>query len=182
MKKIILLVGFLAFACESKGELSGITALACQAILCLSTSARPSECNPSTNYYYGLKARTMPQTISKRLDFLNLCPVSSSSRLGGWISAIANGAGRCDAQSLNSGSATTVNGKVCASNAMPSYCTAYAGDLHAAGNIKLPVFVKDPPIENSGNLLAFNNNTSIFGGSTGGIAQSIQQCGHWVDQ
>lgn len=179
IKRIILLC-FLVFSCHSNADLRGTIGLACQAILCLSTGARPTECNPSLDYYYGLKARTMPQTISKRLIFLNLCPVSSSAGMGGWISAIANGAGRCDAQSLNSGS--TVMGRVCASNAMPNYCTAYAGDPHAAGNIKLPVFVQDPPIENSGNPFTFNNNTSIFGGSTGGIGQSIQQCGHWVDQ
>ena len=37
--------------------LSGDTRLACEAILCLSTGQRPSECTPSLDRYFGIKMR-----------------------------------------------------------------------------------------------------------------------------
>lgn len=61
------------------GELTGDTALSCQAILCLSSPTNPSECEPSLMRYFGIWNWNWPQTIQDRLKFLNICPTSNSS-------------------------------------------------------------------------------------------------------
>jgi hypothetical protein len=83
-------------------ELSGDTKLACEAILCLSSGERPSECSPSLNHYFNIVKKTVSKTLSARRDFLSLCPVvSENSDMKQLVSAIAQGAGRCDANYLN---------------------------------------------------------------------------------
>ena len=54
--------------------LTGDTRLACEAILCLSSSSRPSECAASLKKYYSLRAKKWHQTVTKRKNFLKLCP------------------------------------------------------------------------------------------------------------
>ena len=56
--------------------LTGDTRLACEAILCLSSSSRPSECAASLKKYYSLRAKKWHQTVTKRKNFLKLCPLS----------------------------------------------------------------------------------------------------------
>ncbi|OCR03149.1 conjugal transfer protein TrbM [Helicobacter pullorum] len=62
-------------------ELTGDTKLACEAILCLSSGTRPSECNPALNRFYSISAKKISDTIKKRRNFLNLCPVSYNDDL-----------------------------------------------------------------------------------------------------
>ena len=79
-------------------EFTGDVKLACEALLCLSTGFHPAACMPSLARYFGISLRKPGDTIRARLNFLQLCPTSqSSSQMKALASAIANGAGRCDA-------------------------------------------------------------------------------------
>ncbi|OCR84588.1 TrbM/KikA/MpfK family conjugal transfer protein [Campylobacter fetus] len=80
MKKNIILILTIAFSSNAfSEELSGDTKLACEAILCLSSSTRPAECSPSIFKFYSISAKKMADTIKKRKAFLNLCPVGSAA-------------------------------------------------------------------------------------------------------
>ncbi len=59
--------------------LTGDTKLSCEAILCLSSSTRPSECNPSLQRYFSISAKKWKDTVAKRKSFLQLCPTSGSA-------------------------------------------------------------------------------------------------------
>lgn len=86
------------------GILTGDIALACEAILCLSSGTQPSECGASIARYFGISLKNWSDTVSARRNFLNLCPAAqdtSSANMPGLINAIANGAGHCDAATLN---------------------------------------------------------------------------------
>lgn len=58
---------------------TGDTRLACEALLCLSSGQRPSECNPSLKKYFSLRKnhRRDKSTEQKRSEFLNMCPAAS---------------------------------------------------------------------------------------------------------
>ncbi|CEF35058.1 conjugal transfer protein TrbM [Xanthomonas citri pv. citri] len=123
-------------ACAAAGaasaqEFTGDTKLACEAILCLSTGQRPDECAPSIRKYFSISARKVSDTIKKRKSFLQLCPDSESDdKMKSLVDSIANGAGRCDAATLNA-SMTAYQGYGNARyvrNLAPSYCSAYGGN------------------------------------------------------
>ena len=113
--------------------LTGDTRLACEATLCLAASTRPSECSPSLSRYFSIHKRKWSDTVRARASFLNLCPVSDQTpEMRALVNAMANGAGRCDAASLN----VTLRvwnhwdadgGRVFINNQMPGYCAAYTG-------------------------------------------------------
>ena len=133
--------------------LTGDTKLACEAILCLSSGTRPSECNPSLQRYFSIHHKKPHKTIQARQDFLNLCPTSGEKGIKELNRALANGAGRCDAQELNRVMRRTITVRECKPvanksvmgsrgsrkpvqecqdvqkvvvlNAKPSYCSAY---------------------------------------------------------
>lgn len=80
-KKHILFFGVLVaiFSINiNASELTGDTKLACEAILCLSSGTRPSECSPSLNRYFSIKEKKMKDTIKARANFLRLCPVNGA--------------------------------------------------------------------------------------------------------
>ena len=120
-------------------ELTGDTGLACEAILCLSSSERPSECARSLQRYFSINHKRLGDTIRARFNFLNLCPAAKEAGMSDLIGALANGAGRCDAKSLNKMLKYVVKTQVCRgyyneckeikeiriSNTPPSYCSAY---------------------------------------------------------
>lgn len=83
--------------------LTGDKALACEALLCLSSGTRPSECRPSIKKYFSIRHKKLKDTLNARKNFLNLCPTAhdSSSNMPTLVNAIVNGAGRCDADYLN---------------------------------------------------------------------------------
>lgn len=130
--------------------LTGDTRLACEAILCLSSGTRPSECTPSLSRYFNITKRKLSDTIRARLNFLQLCPVASQTpEMQSLVSAISRGAGRCDAQSLNS---TLVmwtggydDGRTYISNQLPDYCGAYTGHAYTdfASSGTLPRWRRD---------------------------------------
>ncbi|MFT3960962.1 TrbM/KikA/MpfK family conjugal transfer protein [Propionivibrio sp.] len=122
-----LIAGHIAPAHADDGVFEGVTRLACEALLCLSSGVRPGACSPSLSYYFDIVKRTMSGTISARLDFLNLCPVASqTSEMQSLVSAISRGAGRCDTASLNRIQYyDQVTGESYVSNQYPAYCNAY---------------------------------------------------------
>lgn len=117
--------------------LGGDVGLACEAILCLSSANRPSECAKSLRRYFSIKFKKPYKTIQLRKNFLNLCPTSSEPNMPQFIDALANGAGRCDAAELNRVMRQTYRERDCddercrwvtrsyVRNAKPSYCVAY---------------------------------------------------------
>jgi hypothetical protein len=113
----------------SQGEvLTGDEGSACEAIICLSTGSPPGECMASLRKYFSINLSKPWKTIQARINFLKLCPTASASpQMDTLVEAIGNGAGRCDAASLNSAlrTWTGVDGEYEISNQLPSYCDAY---------------------------------------------------------
>jgi hypothetical protein len=101
---------------QQQGELTGEPALACEAILCLSSGSRPGECDPALSRYFGINYKFWSDTVQGRLDFLRLCPEASdmfSANMPKIVEALAKGAGRCDAAYLNETLETLVQKKYC---------------------------------------------------------------------
>ncbi len=120
---------------NSQEILTGDTRLACEAVLCLASGTRPSECTPSLSRYFSITARTLSNTIRKRRNFLKLCPTSNQTpEMASLISAQVNGAGRCDARSLNVSlvmwRSSWDGGERYISNRMPDYCAVYTGHAY----------------------------------------------------
>lgn len=136
----IISLGLITSNASAEEILTGDTRLSCEAILCLSSGVRPGECSPSLNRYFGITDPRPSKMIRKRLDFLNLCPTAHEPNMPALVSAIANGAGRCDANYLNKTNKRTVRVKVrdrhnafgwswvekeVISSRKPSYCAIY---------------------------------------------------------
>lgn len=140
---IVLGLFMLPALCQSQGapEFTGDMKLSCEAILCLSSGERPSECTPSLSRYFGINKDKWKDTVRARKDFLNICPDSSSEGMPTLVNAIANGAGRCDADYLNRTLYETKEVLECHSrgkeedcnrvtyyrinNVLPAYCVSY---------------------------------------------------------
>ena len=142
---LVVALGSTVSTATAQDVLTGDTRLACEAILCLSSGTRPGECSPSLSRYFGISHRKWSDTVRARLDFLNLCPVASQTpEMKSLVSAISRGAGRCDAQSLNSTlrvwRGSDSNGYTIISNTMPDYCAAYTGhaytDFNTSGTLQ----------------------------------------------
>lgn len=147
---LVAALGTSAGSASAQEVLTGDTRLACEAVLCLASGTRPSECAPSLNRYFSITARKFSDTLKKRRNFLNLCPVSNQTpEMSSLISAQVNGAGRCDSQSLNSSLIMYRgwdSGETYISNRMPDYCAAYTGhaytDFNSSGT--MPRYVGTP--------------------------------------
>ena len=128
--------------------LTGDTRLACEAILCLSSGTRPSECSPSLQKYFSISYRKFTDTIRGRVNFLNLCPAGNQTpEMQSLVNALANGAGRCDAASLNLGMQVWGNrddGSTYISNQLPDYCSAYIGNQYSNLGGLTPKYVGIP--------------------------------------
>lgn len=128
-------------------EFTGELKYACEAVLCLSSSTRPSECSPALNYFFNIKHKRIDKTIKARLNFLNLCPASSETPdMKNLVSALSRGSGRCDAEALNrelrwcSGS-WKYSGYLHITDVMPDYCRALHG--HSYTQLPPPKYVGD---------------------------------------
>lgn len=53
---------------------TGDVRYACEAILCLAAPSRPSECTAAITKYFSISARKFKDTLTKRKNFLALCP------------------------------------------------------------------------------------------------------------
>lgn len=136
-----------SFSVYADMELTGDTKLACEALLCLTTSTRPSQCRPSIEKFFSIQKKYIWDTIRGRTDFLDLCPTSSSSsEMKELLNALVNGSGRCDAASFNA-VGTGYGGddsRTFVSNAMPSYCTTLYANKYVKQSDTLPVYVGTP--------------------------------------
>lgn len=124
---------------------TGDVRLACEAVLCLSSGTRPSECAPSLSRYFSITAKKMSDTIKKRKSFLELCPAATQdSKMVALVDAITHGAGRCDYASLNSTLRVWNNddSTTYIRNTLPAYCTAYIGNSYT--DITAPRYVGVP--------------------------------------
>lgn len=106
MKKVIL-ISLLMFSFSFGADtLTGNTKLSCEAILCLSTGNRPSECSPSISAYFSINKRKWKDTLSARRSFLQLCPAGDSSKSDAVFTdlrdnIIVNLTSDCSVKSLN---------------------------------------------------------------------------------
>ncbi len=147
---LVVALGSTTGPASAQEVLTGDTRLACEAVLCLSSGTRPSECSPSLERYFGIKKRKLSDTIKARANFLQLCPASSQTpAMQSLVTAISQGAGRCDAQSLN----TTLqmwtggdDGRTYISDQIPDFCAAYMGNAYTDFNSSgtLPRYVGTP--------------------------------------
>lgn len=133
---------------DDAAVLAGDTRLACEAILCLSTGERPSECTPSLDRYFGIKKKKLSDTLEARLDFLEQCPVADQTpQMAALVSAISRGAGRCDAAALNHTLRMWTGGdggEIHIGDRMPDYCAAYTGHAYTDFGQTLPRYVATP--------------------------------------
>lgn len=117
-------------AAQAEHELfTGDVRLACEAVLCLSSGSRPSECSPSLDRYFSIKKRKMSDTLKARRNFLNMCPSANyDDNMRSLVNAITNGAGRCDAAALNASLMVWRwdDRYSIIRNTLPSYCNAYS--------------------------------------------------------
>jgi len=144
MKRLVLTAALgamtMGMAPAQAEEFTGDVRLACEAILCLSTGQRPGECSPSLRRYFSITAKKLSDTLTKRRNFLNLCPAASSDgNMQSLVNAIVNGAGRCDAASLNASLRVWNDNEynydpskpqTYIRNTMPSHCSAYGRNAY----------------------------------------------------
>lgn len=171
--------------------LTGLVKLSCEAILCLSTGSPPNECSPSLTHYFDIDFDDFSDTVDARINFLNLCPVSAQTpQMQSLVQAIAHGAGRCDAASLNAtlASYTSGGGMIggfgagCISSAKPSYCSAY--ESHEYTDLGQGAHYVVNPSQPSG-FWPFQGISNGYGGigsiGLGGNYTTPKTCGHWVN-
>lgn len=105
LSKILLTCLISSSVAFGADELKGDTKLACEAILCLSSSIRPGECSPSLHRYFSIVAKKAHQTIAKRKKFLQLCPTDETAKIDNnyatLIDTLSEMGGGCDATTLN---------------------------------------------------------------------------------
>lgn len=110
MKKILFSLALVLFSSSAISAndaasdlLTGDTRLACEAILCLSSSAGKgiSECAPSIKKYFSINAKKMKDTIKKRKNFLELCPASEDEGMPALVETLSKYNGHCTAEILN---------------------------------------------------------------------------------
>lgn len=128
---VAVMLATMSTTASAEGTFTGDTKLACEAILCLSTGQRPGECSPSLQRYFSISARRITDTIKARKNFLNMCPsASQDDNMRSLVDSIANGAGRCDAATLNASMRIWRRGdddRAVIRNTLPSHCANYGG-------------------------------------------------------
>ena len=132
---VAFLVGALNPAPAQAQQLSDEESLACQAILCRGGAAlgvNPVQCVPSLKRFFSISFRFFIDTLRGRINFLRLCPISSRTPdMEAYIQAVANGAGRCDAASLNTELLIVTGGEYAVSyidDHYPDYCVQYTSN------------------------------------------------------
>ncbi|EMB5528034.1 hypothetical protein U5686_001906 [Campylobacter coli] len=89
-------------------EFTGDTKLSCEAVLCLASPYKPSECAPALARYFGFSAKYWSDVVRMRTNFLNLCPLgannaikSDDKELEAWRNSLVNLTGTCYIPDLN---------------------------------------------------------------------------------
>lgn len=139
---VIAAASMTAQQAQAQEVLGGDAGLACQALLCLSSPTRPGECASALAKYFGIRFTRPDRTITARLNFLQLCPTSDANTQSLMV-ALANGAGACDAATLNDALRTQVyEGGTVISGQMPAYCNALFS--HPYLQLNQPAYVGVP--------------------------------------
>lgn len=129
---------------EAQEVLTGDIRLACEAILCLSSGNRPTECTPSLQRYFSISYRKLSDTIRARTNFLQMCPASNQTpEMTALVNAMANGAGRCDADSLNA-TLRSDGESAYIGDQMPPHCFSYPNHGYTELKHSLPRYVGTP--------------------------------------
>lgn len=133
---------------SAQDVLTGDTRLACEALLCLASGTRPNECAASLARYFSISHRDFSDTIRGRMNFLKLCPATNqTTEMQSFASAIANGAGRCDPDSLNMVMRSwrgADNDLFYIRNQLPDYCSAYISNQYSNLGGLTPKYVGIP--------------------------------------
>ena len=134
---------------RAQAELDGDARLSCEAVLCLASGTRPDACAASLARYFGINLRKFGDTLRARANFLNICPiVSTSPQLRSLVQATVEGAGRCDAAWLNANhrymrsDGEAVSAYI--SNQIPDHCTSYLGNEYTQSGDLAPKYVGVP--------------------------------------
>lgn len=142
----LLLLPLLFASAPALAMFTGDTKLACEAVLCLSSGKRPSDCRPALSRYFGISHKKFSDTLKSRKNFLRLCPSSDQTpEMSSLVEAVTNGAGRCDSAALNAELLVVPNQDLGCSfvrQELPSYCSAY--NNHSYSNVSPPRYVGSP--------------------------------------
>ena len=117
--------------------LTGDTRLACEAVLCLASGQRPTECSPSLQRYFSIRFRKPNDTLRERINFLKLCPASNQSpQMAAFVTSIGAGTGACEPATLNTAlqgfqSLGDGSSRISISNELPAACRAYLQNPYA---------------------------------------------------
>ncbi|MES2538247.1 MAG: TrbM/KikA/MpfK family conjugal transfer protein [Pseudomonadota bacterium] len=127
-------------------ELNDEQTLACEAILCLAAPHRPGECTRSIKRYFSISHKRIWDTIKARGNFLKLCPTANGTpKMEALVDAMANGAGRCNAEEFNSTLIYQIGNieetRYVISSGMPAYCSVYARNEYTNLAGTLPRYV-----------------------------------------
>jgi hypothetical protein len=112
--------------------LSGDARSACEAIICLTTNKRPEQCEPAIRRYFSISFRNPRDTLRERSNFLRKCPAADQdANMTRLVDDIVNGAGYCDAGTLNSVlTAIDPDGNVYIQNTMTDACDRYFSNIY----------------------------------------------------
>ncbi|TKX28909.1 MULTISPECIES: TrbM/KikA/MpfK family conjugal transfer protein [Campylobacter] len=136
--------------------LTGDTKLSCEALLCLASPIKPPECGPALARYFGIDARHWSDVITKRRNFLNLCPTDDQKdpELSKYKNEIlVNLDGECSTDSLNKRIEKTIlrTETICTSNG--------AGNGSTCKDVSYYGYRINPQLTNSCKLLASSKYT-----------------------
>jgi hypothetical protein len=84
IRKVIIsavLLSSIPFSANAQAELTGDTRSACEAILCLASPTRPTECAAAIARYFSISLKRFSQTVRARRSFLQLCPTVDSQTI-----------------------------------------------------------------------------------------------------
>lgn len=136
----------LAGGAQAQAVLTGDARLACEAVLCLATGTRPTECAASLTRYFSISSRRWRDTVRGRFNFLQLCPRGGDPQMDSLVRAQAEGAGQCDAAGLNAqGYWDYVTGNWVIPDTMPASCTAYVSHPYTYNLV--PVYRGTPGVD-----------------------------------
>lgn len=88
-RAMLFVMAFISHAAAEDQVLGGIEGLACQAVLCLSTSSPPGECAAALNHYYSIKGKNSDKTAALRRAFLARCPYENAPDIDSVIAGMA---------------------------------------------------------------------------------------------
>lgn len=148
--------------------LTGLPRLACEAILCLSSPARPAECQPSLSHYFSINFKYWSETVAARRNFLRMCPAAKEPGMPELVDALATGAGNCDAAMLNARNQRTAYRSYQVYGGADAGYVVYVTEFQAIDNIK-PLYCQ-----------VYENNQLTIDLSTKYVGEPFKG-GYWVN-